>query len=158
MHIYTVRYTILQYGVDGRICGNTIMLQAVRIPIWNQPCSLGVSKKVFLILLFRTMTPNQRNLWQTTSWELFTKLAILALLTCPRRSSPLHFLEKKLRWYGRPYQSKVVWVHDRWARNRSLWLSLSIGDWKCRSLWLRLTIGDWKCRSLWLRLVIADWE
>ena len=62
------------------------------------------------------------------------------------------------RKYGRPYQSKVVWVYDWWLRNRSIWLSLSIGDRKCLSLWLRLSIGDWECRSLWLRLSIADWE
>ena len=71
----------------------------------------------------------------------------------------------ELRWilpvdilYGRPYQSKVVWVHNWWSRNRSLWLSLSIGDWKCRSLWLRLSIGDWDYRSLWLSLSISDWK
>ena len=41
-------------------------------------------------------------------------------------------------------------------RNRSLRLSLSIGDRKCRSLWLRLSIGDREYRSLWLRLSIVD--
>ena len=37
-------------------------------------------------------------------------------------------------FYRRPYQSKVVWVHDWWSRNWSLWLSISIGDWKCQLL------------------------
>ena len=72
--------------------------------------------------------------------------------------TPLKICAKCLTSYVRPYQSRVVWVHDWWWRNRSLLLSFSIVDRKCRSLWLRLSIGDWKCRSLWLRLSIADWE
>ena len=70
----------------------------------------------------------------------------------------LGILFKDMIMYGRPYQSKMVWVHDWWSRNRSLWLSLSIGNRKCWSLWLRLSIGDWKCWSLWLRLSIDDWK
>ena len=65
----------------------------------------------------------------------------------------INFLDSQL--YGRPYQSKVVWVHDQWARNRSLWLSFSIGDWKCRLLWLRLSIAMVEIIDCWLTFSIA---
>ena len=42
----------------------------------------------------------------------------------------------QLPLYGRPYQSKVVWAHDWWSRNRSLWLSLSIHGGRLLGLFL----------------------